>query len=90
MSLRCQVEGSWFIQALCEVFIQCASEDSLDTLMNKVRMKLLVYSMFNRPRTLMPLCCHLGGKMVMKQWKCTAMFTAYLQDGQPSFDQRFP
>ncbi|XP_038047951.1 death-associated protein kinase dapk-1-like [Patiria miniata] len=36
LSLRSQVAGSWFIQALCEVFIKWASHDSLDVLMNKV------------------------------------------------------
>ncbi|XP_038051916.1 uncharacterized protein LOC119724777 [Patiria miniata] len=36
LSLRSEVIGSFFVQALCEVFFARAHEDNLDTLMNKV------------------------------------------------------
>ncbi len=36
LSLRSETEGSWFVQALSEVFLARAHEDSLDEMMNKV------------------------------------------------------
>ncbi|XP_072041751.1 caspase-3-like [Amphiura filiformis] len=36
LSLRSKVDGSWFIQAITEVFLAHAHEESLDNLMNKV------------------------------------------------------
>ena len=41
-SMRDKVNGSWFIQALCEVFITRAHLDSLDSMMSKVKAILIM------------------------------------------------